>query len=178
MEKSPQAFRTISEVSSIVQVPAHVLRFWEGKFTQVRPIKRGGGRRYYRPEDVQLLIAIKELLYTEGLTIRGVQKMLREQGVKTLSHRFSPDSVAMDDFGGRADEAAREDDETDDLWNDVPAEGLATEEEDTRMSEPAMKHTVEPAGDPARAAKMRSVLTRLEALRARMVAHPAPDLGE
>ena len=76
--KSPGAFRTISEVASELEVPQHVLRFWEGKFTQVRPLKRGGGRRYYRPEDVELLRRIRRLLYNEGYTIRGVQKVLRE----------------------------------------------------------------------------------------------------
>ena len=76
--KSPGAFRTISEVASELEVPQHVLRFWEGKFSQVRPLKRGGGRRYYRPEDVELLRRIRRLLYSEGYTIRGVQKVLRD----------------------------------------------------------------------------------------------------
>ncbi len=76
--KSASAFRTISEVSSDLDVPQHVLRFWETKFTQVRPLKRGGGRRYYRPEDVDLLRQIRQLLYGDGYTIKGVQKLLRE----------------------------------------------------------------------------------------------------
>ncbi len=76
--KAPSAFRTISEVAFELEVPQHVLRFWEGKFSQVRPLKRGGGRRYYRPEDVELLRRIRRLLYNEGYTIRGVQKVLRE----------------------------------------------------------------------------------------------------
>lgn len=79
-QKSAGAFRTISEVAEELDVQQHVLRFWETKFSQVRPLKRGGGRRYYRPEDVQLLRAIHYLLYTEGFTIKGVQKLLREQG--------------------------------------------------------------------------------------------------
>jgi len=78
--KSPGAFRTISEVAATLNVPQHVLRFWESKFQQVRPLKRGGGRRYYRPEDVELLTSIKDLLYNQGFTIRGVQKLLREGG--------------------------------------------------------------------------------------------------
>ena len=77
-EKSAAAFRTISEVAEELDVPQHVLRFWESKFTQIRPMKRGGGRRYYRPEDVGLLRRIRQLLYQEGYTIRGVQKLLRE----------------------------------------------------------------------------------------------------
>lgn len=76
--KAPSAFRTISEVAHNLEVPQHVLRFWESKFQQVRPLKRGGGRRYYRPEDVVLLTGIKDLLYNQGFTIRGVQKLLRE----------------------------------------------------------------------------------------------------
>src|SRR5664279_691233 len=77
VEKSAQAFRTISEVSTELDVPQHVLRFWESKFSQLRPLKRGGGRRYYRPEDVALLRRIHGLLYREGYTIKGVQRMLR-----------------------------------------------------------------------------------------------------
>ena len=80
--KSPEAFRTISEVSVELDIPQHVLRFWEGRFTQVRPIKRAGGRRYYRPEDVDLLRGIRTLLYSDGFTIRGVQKILRERGLR------------------------------------------------------------------------------------------------
>ena len=76
--KSAAAFRTISEVAEDLEVPQHVLRFWETKFTQVRPLKRGGGRRYYRPEDVELLRSIRSLLYDDGYTIKGVQKLLRE----------------------------------------------------------------------------------------------------
>jgi DNA-binding transcriptional MerR regulator len=79
-KKAKDAFRTISEVADKLGVQQHVLRFWETKFSQVRPLKRGGGRRYYRPEDVALLQRIHHLLYTEGYTIKGVQKLLREQG--------------------------------------------------------------------------------------------------
>ncbi|MTI09634.1 MerR family transcriptional regulator [Curvivirga aplysinae] len=82
--KSSRAFRTISEVSTHLDVPQHVLRFWESKFSQIKPMKRGGGRRYYRPEDVALLTRIRDLLYNEGYTIRGVQKLLREKGIKFL----------------------------------------------------------------------------------------------
>lgn len=91
--KAPGAFRTISEVASNLDVPQHVLRFWESKFQQVRPLKRGGGRRYYRPEDIQLLSNIKELLYNQGFTIRGVQKLLKESGrsgiVRTSAQEIS-----------------------------------------------------------------------------------------
>jgi DNA-binding transcriptional MerR regulator len=83
VEKSAAAFRTISEVAEDLDVPQHVLRFWETKFTQVKPLKRGGGRRYYRPEDVELLRSIRGLLYDEGYTIKGVQRLMREGGLKT-----------------------------------------------------------------------------------------------
>lgn len=84
MEKSPDAFRTISEVAEDLDLPQHVLRFWETRFTQIRPMKRGGGRRYYRPDDIDLLRAIRHLLYGEGYTIKGVQRILKEQGPKAL----------------------------------------------------------------------------------------------
>jgi DNA-binding transcriptional MerR regulator len=78
--KAPDAFRTISEVADEIDVPQHVLRFWESRFSHIRPMKRGGGRRYYRPDDVDLLRGIRHLLYGEGYTIRGVQRILREHG--------------------------------------------------------------------------------------------------
>ena len=80
--KSPQAFRTISEVSSEINIPAHVLRFWETKFPNINPLKRSGNRRYYRPEDVKLIIKIKTLLYDNGYTVKGVQKLLKENDNK------------------------------------------------------------------------------------------------
>ena len=82
MEKAPEAFRTISEVADDLDIPQHVLRFWESRFAQIKPMKRGGGRRYYRPDDVALLRGIRHLLYGQGYTIRGVQRILREQGVR------------------------------------------------------------------------------------------------
>ena len=84
--KSSTAFRTISEVSADLDIQQHVLRFWETKFSQIRPLKRGGGRRYYRPEDVELLRRIRDLLYAEGYTIKGVQRLLREGGAPEPSN--------------------------------------------------------------------------------------------
>lgn len=101
MEKGPEAFRTISEVAEELGVPQHVLRFWETRFPQIKPIKRGGGRRYYRPNDVDLLTGIKHLLYGEGYTIRGVQRILREQGGRKVA--------AYADGGAPAPEAADQD---------------------------------------------------------------------
>lgn len=80
-DKAPEAFRTISEVAEQLDVPQHVLRFWETRFSQIRPMKRGGGRRYYRPADVDLLKGIRTLLYGEGYTIRGAQKILKDNGI-------------------------------------------------------------------------------------------------
>jgi DNA-binding transcriptional MerR regulator len=85
MDKSADAYRTISEVADELDVPQHVLRFWETRFTHIRPLKRAGGRRFYRPQDVELLRAIKQLLYGEGYTIKGVQRILKEQGARAVA---------------------------------------------------------------------------------------------
>ncbi|EAQ03437.1 transcriptional regulator, MerR family protein [Pseudooceanicola batsensis HTCC2597] len=106
MAKSADAFRTISEVSEWLDTPAHVLRFWESKFTQVKPVKRAGGRRYYRPSDMELLGGIKKLLHEDGMTIKGVQKLLREKGVAHVAALSQPlDAVTAavrDAMDGRA----------------------------------------------------------------------------
>ncbi len=93
LKKAPNAFRTISEVADELHIPQHVLRFWETKFPQVKPLKRGGGRRYYRPDDIALLRRISDLLYIQGYTIKGVQRLLREGGGK-LSDDIPPASAA------------------------------------------------------------------------------------
>ncbi len=84
LNKAPDAFRTISEVAEELDLPQHVLRFWESRFPQIKPLKRGGGRRYYRPEDIDLLRGIRRLLYSDGYTIKGVQRILREQGARIV----------------------------------------------------------------------------------------------
>lgn len=104
MDKSPDAFRTISEVAEILETPAHVLRFWETRFPQIKPVKRAGGRRYYRPADVALLTGIRRLLHDEGLTIRDVQKMLRDQGVRFVS--ASQDAASEPEIAVGVPEAA------------------------------------------------------------------------
>ena len=108
--KAPGAFRTISEVATDLEVPQHVLRFWESKFSQVKPLKRGGGRRYYRPEDVDLLRGIRHLLYSDGYTIKGVQKLLREIGSKSImeSGRSSSGSGALGAAGVAAARTRRQ----------------------------------------------------------------------
>jgi DNA-binding transcriptional MerR regulator len=112
VRKSPSAFRTISEVASELDVPQHVLRFWESKFTQIKPMKRGGGRRYYRPEDVALLERIRTLLYNDGYTIKGVQKLLRE----TTGRKAAASGTVT--AGATADGAA------DNAGGTEPSEGL------------------------------------------------------
>jgi DNA-binding transcriptional MerR regulator len=113
MDKSSEAFRTITEVAASLDVPQHVLRFWETRFNQIKPLKRAGGRRYYRPEDVQLITAIRRLLYDEGFTIRGVQRLLREKGVKAIATGPVPapdlsrsDNAAAAPAGGRGSDEA------------------------------------------------------------------------
>jgi DNA-binding transcriptional MerR regulator len=90
VDKAPSAFRTISEVAGDLEVPQHVLRFWESRFHEIRPMKRGGGRRFYRPQDIDLLRGIRHLLYGEGYTIRGVQRILREQGQRFVQSVWQP----------------------------------------------------------------------------------------
>ena len=123
MSKGPEAFRTISEVAEELALPQHVLRFWETRFTYIRPMKRGGGRRYYRPDDVDLLRGIRALLYGEGYTIRGVQRILKEQGPRFViaaargeisglqppaDEDEAPDALALDDIGDEEPAETRE----------------------------------------------------------------------
>ncbi len=103
--KAPEAFRTISEVAEDLDLPQHVLRFWETRFRQIQPMKRGGGRRYYRPDDVDLLRGIRLLLYGEGFTIRGVQRLLKEKGlgfVTAVGQTGSVETVTLDEDGKKA----------------------------------------------------------------------------
>ena len=99
MEKAPDAFRTISEVAVDLDVPQHVLRFWESRFREIKPMKRGGGRRYYRPDDVSLLRGIRHLLYGEGYTIRGVQRIIRENGIRFVQTAGHPPARGSENDG-------------------------------------------------------------------------------
>ena len=101
MDKSPDAFRTISEVAEDLDLPQHVLRFWETRFNQIKPMKRGGGRRYYRPQDVELIKGIRHMLYDQGYTIKGVQKLLRENGVHFAVAVGSGDVAALEGIAQR-----------------------------------------------------------------------------
>ena len=123
MDKAPDAFRTISEVADDLDIPQHVLRFWETRFTQIKPMKRSGGRRYYRPDDVDLLRGIRRLLYGEGYTIRGVQRILKEHGIKSVqglidgspsTPSFAANDVAMPHDHPEHDEDAADIDPADD----------------------------------------------------------------
>ena len=127
LDKAPEAFRTISEVAEELDVPQHVLRFWETRFGQIKPMKRGGGRRFYRPNDVDLLKGIRALLYGEGYTIRGVQRILREEGVQQVA------SI------GRGETAARKRDARDLELDGVPAPGRA-------LQAPRIKRQAPPLG--------------------------------
>jgi len=141
MAKSAEAFRTISEVADWLGSPAHVLRFWESKFSQVKPVKRAGGRRYYRPADMLLLGGIKKLLHDDGMTIKGVQKILREQGVKHVSDLSAPledntsDSAMIE---GRANEVAASQYDTPDS-----AQVLQFQREETARDTPLPEHAPE-----------------------------------
>ncbi len=104
MEKSPDAFRTISEVADDLDLPQHVLRFWETRFLQIKPMKRGGGRRYYRPEDVELLKGIRHLLYDHGYTIKGVQKLLKANGNKFVAAIASGDLATIEALAASSNE--------------------------------------------------------------------------
>lgn len=106
MAKSPNAFRTISEAAEEVGAPQHVLRFWETKFSFVAPLKRAGGRRFYRPQDIVLLKAVRRLLHDEGLTIKGVQRLYKDQGLKKLAHWGDPEGLVSLEPDGAAPAAA------------------------------------------------------------------------
>ncbi len=141
--KSEAAFRTISEVSEQLDVPQHVLRFWESRFAQVKPLKRGGGRRYYRPADIQLLRRIRDLLYRDGYTIKGVQKLLKDGGIKAVDE---PEAAGAEPTSVEAEPAA-------------PT--TAPETREAPVAEPA----AEPVGSDRRA-ELRAVLDELVAIRA------------
>jgi len=119
LPKSPDAFRTISEVAEDLDLPQHVLRFWETRFPQIKPLKRGGGRRYYRPDDVELLRGIRHLLYGEGYTIRGVQRILKEQGARFVVAVGRGDLLQLP---GRAPEEAYDQDAVPPALEDAEAE--------------------------------------------------------
>ena len=160
--KAPNAFRTISEVADDLHIPQHVLRFWETKFPQVRPLKRGGGRRYYRPDDIDLLRRIADLLYTQGYTIKGVQRLLREGGGQ-LSDDIPP-PTADERAAAEVEKAGLSADETlliPGLELVSPPASLA------QLPRPAVRQKPEGENDRLRALLIEA-LHELEALRARL----------
>ena len=138
MEKSPDAFRTISEAAEELNLPQHVLRFWETRFTNIKPLKRGGGRRYYRPEDVLLLKGIRHLLYDQGFTIKGVQRILKDQGVRFVIGIGEGNAV------GPLLQPTGDDDE------EAPAAGTAAEIEEIEAVEEETGAPGAPTGDAPR----------------------------
>jgi DNA-binding transcriptional MerR regulator len=196
LDKAPDAFRTISEVAEELEVPQHVLRFWETRFSQIKPMKRSGGRRYYRPDDVDLLRGIRRLLYGEGYTIRGVQRILKAHGIKSVQsltenaavvfgpiERTAP-ALARDDAQSRAediDDATDEDEEaTDDEFAEagddeaseqsMPPQRREPELSVPRRIEPAMRfEPKEPAADHPGAQSQRVEFRRLDIDRLRAV---------
>ena len=199
MDKSPEAFRTISEVADALDVPPHVLRFWETRFTQVKPVKRGGGRRYYRPEDVRLLRGVRGLLYDDGMTIKGVQKILREKGIRhVIALGTLPESESAADVeavpapqpaagaaarkpaAAEAAHSARPARPQADLFGEPAAEVLTATTAEKRSGgadRPAedadVRSEVETKAAPAGNAKsLKALVAELEALRAEMSADP------
>jgi DNA-binding transcriptional MerR regulator len=168
LDKAPDAFRTISEVADDLDIPQHVLRFWETRFAQIKPMKRSGGRRYYRPDDVDLLRGIRRLLYGEGYTIRGVQRILKEHGVKAVQGLVDG-STALPALGAPGDQAMREGAEADE--EEVVVDGGEDEEEAvTGPAPPTSRASVAapvaamPANNPTSANARKLDLARLEAV--------------
>ncbi|MBI3446173.1 MAG: MerR family transcriptional regulator [Magnetospirillum sp.] len=158
--KSEAAFRTISEVADDLDVPQHVLRFWEGKFPQVKPLKRGGGRRYYRPDDVALLRRIRDLLYSEGYTIKGVQKLLKEGGAKESGNSVAPVPVELELSLGLQEPELQQDEEGQD-------DSFAPDQDDDAEHRQAIRAMTRAGGDdlPVHSGTMSPELRRnLEAL--------------
>jgi DNA-binding transcriptional MerR regulator len=192
VDKAPDAFRTISEVADDLDVPQHVLRFWETRFTQIKPLKRGGGRRYYRPDDVELVRGIRYLLYGQGYTIRGVQRILKEQGVKyvqSIGQGAPPHRVAapVDDAGrgrgligrllgpddeetGRGERRERREPRL-----DTPRSGERAERAPSAAKEPAAAARTAPALGVEHVQKLQSALDELIACRELLAAALEPE---
>jgi DNA-binding transcriptional MerR regulator len=196
LDKAPDAFRTISEVADDLEVPQHVLRFWESRFAHIKPMKRGGGRRYYRPEDIDLLRGIRFLLYGEGYTIRGVQRILKEQGVRfvqsvwqegaKLDLRRSARTIETEDTEEEApgrgvvsvlhkDDADQEDgDEDNDDEDDSEEDDSEEDENDEDDDENDDDEEEDEMGDDASAAAQRGPTLRPAPLR--LASDPLPEV--
>ncbi|NSX55169.1 MerR family transcriptional regulator [Parasulfitobacter algicola] len=189
MEKARDAFRTISEVSDWLETPPHVLRFWESKFTQVKPVKRAGGRRYYRPSDMMLLGGIKKLLHQDGLTINSVKKLLQTKGIKHVASFAPPLDMPFDAF---IDDNVSDKTEADNVVPIKPTDLTPSDTsepvqntfffddiEDPAPQEPADTHVLaalnatDPAILSAKHEKLETLMSRLVALRDKMAANAA-----
>lgn len=175
MDKAPDAFRTISEVADDLDIPQHVLRFWETRFTQIKPMKRSGGRRYYRPDDVDLLRGIRRLLYSEGYTIRGVQRILKEHGIKSVqglidasapAPSFPPmDKAPAPEHADEGDDEPEFDAGDEDEEDDVAAPPVAARSPEPKSPLPRTNPVARPQAQPMAAARAENRLdrTKLEA---------------
>jgi DNA-binding transcriptional MerR regulator len=172
VDKAPDAFRTISEVADELDIPQHVLRFWESRFPQIKPMKRAGGRRYYRPEDVDLLRGIKHLLYAEGYTIRGAQGILRDKGQKFVQSVWQPGAAGPDpdtaDAGlesAEAEEGAPEEARRS-LFGLLKAPSARAAEEEEASESPPPQPAVAPQLSRENVRRLQSVLHELRECRA------------
>ena len=165
VDKSPDAFRTISEVAEDLDVPQHVLRFWETRFVQIKPMKRSGGRRYYRPDDVDLLRGIRRLLYGEGYTIRGVQRILKEHGIKAVQG-LDDGAAALPSFGVRAGDDVMRGEAADAGDEEAVVDRIAEDEDDapSKVQAGAAAPPAMPANNPASTVARKLDRARLEAV--------------
>lgn len=164
MAKSQSAFRTISEVAATLDTPTHVLRFWESKFSQIKPVKRAGGRRYYRPEDIDLLSGIKTLLHYQGMTIKGAQKLLKENGVKyviAIGADTAPVPVAAPSPEPETTPAIKVD-------NIVPLQPVAPQPAVVNSTRVPLLNQIGMAKIHKNAAEIRAALVQLESIRDRI----------
>jgi len=167
LDKAPDAFRTISEVADDLDIPQHVLRFWETRFGQIKPMKRSGGRRYYRPDDVDLLKGIRRLLYGEGYTIRGVQRILKEHGIKAVQG-LGDGTMALPALGRLSDDTLRPDAGEEEALLDVADdedEGAGQDKApEARVARPPAASASTPAASPVRQADLARLQTALQDL--------------
>ena len=169
-EKAPEAFRTISEVAAELDVPQHVLRFWEQRFSHIKPVKRGGNRRYYRPQDVDLLRGIRTLLYSDGFTIKGVQKLLREQGVRYVASLGRNECSLISQLSQKGSPSTPQDDgEEAPLHARAAIAAVAAAHPDALL---VSTPVVQEALDEAVRGRLAQVLTELEGLKARLHSLP------
>ena len=164
MAKSQSAFRTISEVAATLGTPTHVLRFWESKFSQIKPVKRAGGRRYYRPEDIDLLSGIKTLLHDQGMTIKGAQKLLKENGVKyviAIGADLAPVPVAAPSAEPETTPAIKVD-------NILPLQPVAPQPAVVNSTRVPLLNQIGMAKIHKNAAEIRAALVQLESIRDRI----------